>query len=272
MGPDQLLIEETNIFSLEKVIEESEFVKDLGILIDYNLSYKKQREKSISKTNQKAGWVLRTFKNRSVDFMRRIWRSIIQPHQDYCSPLWAPYNEKGELLAQEGPLRAYTKRAWGLYELPYWTRLKLFNLMSVERRVQRYRCIYIWKILNHKIPDIGILNLGRTRNTRSGVTIIPLALDGFSASFRTKQKNSMLHAGVIIYNSLPESIRNIKDDLDEFKFELDRYLKLLPDQPAVPGAVPVARDMYGAPSNSIVDWARIVDISNDFPTVVDDSE
>ena len=82
----------------------------------------------------------------------------------------------------------------------------------------------------------------------------------------------MLHAGVIIYNSLPESIRNINDDLDKFKFELDRYLKLLPDQPAVPGAVPAARDMYGAPSNSIVDWARIVDTSNDFPTVVDDSE
>ena len=58
----------------------------------------------------------------------------------------------------------------------------------------------------------------------------------------------------------------------KFNYELDRYLALLPDQPAVPGAVPGARDLYGDPSNCIIDWGRMIDVSDDFPTVVDDCD
>ena len=144
--------------------------------------------------------------------------------------------------------------------------------MSIQRRVQRYRCIYIWKIINHMIPDIGIFKLAQTRNTRTGVTFVPLPLDGFSQAFKTKQRNTLLHNGVLIYNSLPTSIRSITEDLNNFKYELDRYLALLPDQPAVPGAVPGARDLYGDPSNCIIDWGRMIDVSDDFPTVVDDCD
>ena len=274
MGPDEGLVEDSLIFSpnYQDIIGQSELVKDLGILIDAEMTYKNQRDKAILKANQKSGWVFRTFKDRNVDFLRRIWRSVIQPHQDYCCPLWAPYYTKGDLLNQEGPLRAFTKRAWGLREVMYWDRLKKFKLMSMQRRVQRYRCIYIWKIINHMIPDIGIFKLAQTRNTRTGVTFVPLPLDGFSLAFKTKQRNTLLHNGVLIYNSLPTSIWSIMDDLNNFKYELDRYLALLPDQPAVPGAVPGARDLYGDPSNCIIDWGRMIDVSDDFPTVVDDCD
>ena len=64
------------------MIEEKDNVRDLGILMDNKLNFKAQRSKVISKANQKAGWVLRTFKSRQVDFMRILFRSLIQPHLD----------------------------------------------------------------------------------------------------------------------------------------------------------------------------------------------
>ena len=82
-----------------------------------------------------------------------------------------------------------------------------------------------------------------------GVTLTPLSLDGFSASMKSKQRDSLAHGGVVLYNVLPSSIRSIT----QFKCQLDTLLSILPDQPAVPELVPQAKDIYGHPSNSNVD-------------------
>ena len=89
---------------------------------------------------------------------------------------------------------------------------------------------------------------------------------------KTKQKESLSHAGIIMYNSLPASIRKIRGDLTIFKSELGRLLALLPDEPEVPGLVPRARNIYGKSSNDIIDWIRITDLTNDFPSVIDDDD
>ena len=72
--------------------------------------------------------------------------------------------------------------------------------------------------------------------------------------------------GVILYNALPVCIRNITGDLLEFKYELDRLLEMIPDQPALPGYVPGAKDKDGKSSNSIIDWLKVIDTSQHFPT------
>ena len=66
LGPDNQLKEDTLLFSEfhDQVVVESQTVKDLGVLMDRDLSYKAQRESAISKANRKAGWVLRTFRTR----------------------------------------------------------------------------------------------------------------------------------------------------------------------------------------------------------------
>ena len=76
LGPDNSLKEDTLLFSenLEQVVVETDHVKDLGVLIDRDLNYKPQREAAISKANRKAGWVLRTFRTREPEFIRRTWR------------------------------------------------------------------------------------------------------------------------------------------------------------------------------------------------------
>ena len=70
-----------------------------------------------------------------------------------------------------------------------------------------------------------------------------------------------------IFNALPIEIRSIPDNLDSFKKELDQYLSKIPDQPAVPGFRPGSRDLYGKPSNSIIDWIRTENIRYDDPCI-----
>ena len=137
---------------------------------------------------------------------------LIQPHQDNYCVVWAPYasyNNKANIEAQEGPLHAFSKCAWGLSQDSYWNRLKVFNLQYIQRRVERYRCLYIWKMLNGIVPDCGLSKLSNTRNTRNSVNLVPISLDGHSKAFKSKQRDSLLHAGVKLYNALPLAVRNL---------------------------------------------------------------
>ena len=71
-GANHSLKDDTLLFSPEyqQVIDRKETVKDLGILVDDMLLYKSQKQKALSKTMAKIGWVTRTFKSRDKSLMR----------------------------------------------------------------------------------------------------------------------------------------------------------------------------------------------------------
>ena len=152
------LLEEAIIFTnqMEDVIDLSKTVKDLGVIIDNESNFNKQRHQVIRKTLQKAGWILRTFKTRKMSHMNTLWTSLAQPHQDYCSQLWSPVNLSQQIMNQESHLKAFTKKIWGLYDLSYWERLQRLNMSSIQHRHERYKIIYVWKTINNIVPNFGI--------------------------------------------------------------------------------------------------------------------
>ena len=248
----------------ENIITEAESVKDLGVMFDKELSFKLQRQNAINKTLKKSGWVLRTFRNRSVEFLRQLWKTIIIPHRDYCSILWSPVSQAGDKMSQEGPQRSFTKKAWGLYGHNYWDRLSVFKLYSIERRVERYKVLYLYKMINGLVPDIG-LKYPDNSITRNRDTLLPITLTATTEAIKTKLRDSLLYNGVRIFNSIPLTIRNIQNDYCEFKKQLDLYLSKIPDQPATKDLTPEAKDIYGDPSNSILDWPRSIDLTSIYP-------
>ena len=57
----------------------------------------------------------------------------------------------------EGVQRTFTSKIWGFQHLDYWQRLKALDIMSLQRRRERYIIIHMWKILNGACPnDVGI--------------------------------------------------------------------------------------------------------------------
>ena len=67
------------------VIERFESLRDLGVILSEDATFKEHIEKVVKTVRQKAGWVLCTFYCRKPDFMKTIYKSIIVPHIDCCS-------------------------------------------------------------------------------------------------------------------------------------------------------------------------------------------
>ena len=151
-------------------------------MIDNSLSYTEQLSKAISKMNQKSAWILHTFYTRKPEFLRTMWRSLIQCHLDYGCVLWAPYpSQKGKLLWMESTLRSFTKKASNLSELDYWSRLKKMSLNSVQRRVERFRIIYSWKSLHGLSPSLGMEWNPASGSGRSGRALLVPGVKGNTA-------------------------------------------------------------------------------------------
>ena len=113
----------------EDIINEVNTVKDLGVHIDGDLKFNSHVSRVISKVKQIIGWTLRNFVTRDHFILKTIWKTIIQPHIDYCSPLWFDPNNLSQIYEIENLQRMFTKRFAGLSDMDYWDRLKLLNML-----------------------------------------------------------------------------------------------------------------------------------------------
>ena len=122
--------------------------------------------------------------------------------------------------------------------------------------------IYIWKILEGLVPNIGDTNgIRHTWCKRRGRECKPTAVkSSASKRIQTIRHASFAVNGPRLFNSLPKHIRNTKaknkttdaekrKSVDEFKRGLDRYLAEVPDEPLIPGYTVYRR----IESNIIVD-------------------
>ena len=206
-----------------------------------------------SKVTQKSSWVLRTFQSRNINFMKFMWKTLIQGHIDYCSQLYFP-SQSSDLQKIEQLQKTFTKKIPSIRNLNYWERLKTLKMYSQQRRLERYRILYIWKILEGQVPNCGLVTKFSERRGRE-VHIPPLK---GAQSVRKLREQSFQVNGPSLFNSIPRKIRDLtKVSIDEFKEQLDRYLQVIPDEPKVDGLTPNACNPYSAaPSNSLLDQSR----------------
>ena len=79
----------------------------------------------------------------------------------------------------EKVLRDFSRRVPGIRQLNYWERLKSMSMNSEQRRLERYKLIYIWKIMQGSVPNCG-LNWTKTEERRGRMCEVP-KLKGGSA-------------------------------------------------------------------------------------------
>ena len=75
----------------------------------------------------------------------------------------------GNLVKIENLQRNYLRRISSMREFNYWERLKQCQMLSQQRRLERYKILYVWKILERKVPNCGLemqnnLRLGHSSN------------------------------------------------------------------------------------------------------------
>ena len=193
--------------------------------------------------------VLRTFYSRNTHFMKQMFKSLVQPHSDYCSVLWMP-QESRSMEKVEKVLRDYSRRIPELRGLNYWERLQRLQMNSVQRRLERYQLIYTWKVMSGMVPNPGI-NWSPGDGRRGRLCQVP-SLKGTS-SVKKLRSQSYQVAGPRLWNCLPKNVRNKSSgSLEEFKECLDQFLTKVPDEPKTDGCTPGATDHHtGKATNSL---------------------
>ena len=180
--------------------------------------------------------------------MLTLWKSLIQSKLDYTSQLWSP-SDQTSIGQLETVARNFTARVEGMGDLDYWERLQALQLYSQERRRDRYRIIFLWKVgqglvQGYKVPFTSSPRRGRV------VQVSPLR-NSAPASVRKAKESSLLVRGAHLFNSMPRILREIQyGTVENFKTELDQWLATIPDQPTIPGR------QRAALSNSLIDQVQ----------------
>ena len=214
-------------------IEVKTNLKDLGVQLSSDLSFKLQVEKTVAASSKLVGWSLRSFRRRSKSTMKTIWQSLVQPKMDYCSQLWSP-GDQDSISKLEAVQRHFTSKVTGMEDMNYWARLHSLKLYSQERRRERYMIVFLWKISQRMVEGYSVTF---SNNVRRGRTVLPNSVVASApAVVRRARETTLGVKGAKLFNLLPISIRNIdSDNVETFKAELDKFLSLVPDQPTIAG-------------------------------------
>ena len=204
-----------------KIVEHA---KDLGIIMSSSGNFKQHIRTMVDAAQQLCGWILRTFSTRKKDPMLLLWRSLIRSKLEYCCQLWSP-TQSGDIQSLEQVQRNFIRKIKGIQHLSYWQQLQELSLYSLERRRERYILLYIWQIIEGKVPNInspdhaGIKAAWHPRRGRS------CAIPGVSLHapkhFQSLRYSSFGVVGPRLFNVLPVNIRNISGcTVETFKLHL----------------------------------------------------
>ena len=129
----------------------------------------------------------------------------------------------------------------------------------MQRRLERNRIIYTWKILENLAPNCGITEIGGSDESRLGRRLKIPSLKGNPRTNKLKEQAFQIN-GPKLFNCLPQKVRNQtgqtrKQDLyspgaEDFKYKLDMHLETVPDQPRIDGMSP------GVETNSILHQSK----------------
>ena len=193
--------------------------KDLGILIDSELSFEEHISKQVNKANAMLGLIKRSFEDLSPTVFRTLYIIFVRPHLEYAQSVWQPRLRRSIDLIESVQRRA-TKLVKPIANLAYSDRLRRLQLPSLEFRrlfcdmVQIYKHVHIYD--KKTIPSKLIR---RTRPCRQHKDQFKLnfADDGL----RGPQSKSFFYRTISTWNALPRyvaeapSIKKFKENLNK---------------------------------------------------------
>lgn len=216
--------------SEDHTLSPADQVQDLGVRMSSQLSFSTHINMIVDKACSKSAWILSVFQNRSKDTMMTLYKSLVRPLLEYCCPLWNPF-KVSDIQSIENVQRHFTSKIRGFESLCYWERLKELNLMSLQRRRERYIIIYMWKILNCQVPnDVGV---NWIMNSRLGFKASVPSIAVNRKISQAYESSFSIH-GAKLWNALPKSI-NCESHFNSFKALLDPFLLSIPDEPPIQG-------------------------------------
>ena len=199
---------------LEHVFSE----KDLGVIMDSDLTFEEHILDKIKKANSILGQIRRSFTYLNPKLLRQLYVTFVRPILEYAQVVWSPKLRKYIDLIEKVQ-RGATKLIEGFKNLSYQERLRRLNLTSLEYRRTANDMIEIYKHF-HLYDQMTTPNkfLPRTRPSRKHN--MQILLNFPKDGTRGVQAKSFYYRSISIWNDLPSNVVN-SASINTFKKLLD---------------------------------------------------
>ena len=235
-GPDDVLKSTTSYTGPDgSIIPDRDHVRDLGVTMSNDCSFQQHISNICVSARNMCAWILRTFQSRSQELMLTTQRGSPLSSLSWTIALNFGVHPK---LAKYRRSKISRDRSLERSGAKTEERLDSFKLYSLQRRRERYRIIYIWKILENLVPNIGADKIQSRCSIRHGRTCIlpPRPSNNAPTYIKRLLEGSFCVNAVNLFNSIPKSIRNLSNvDTLTFKRKLDGFLTTIADEPQCPG-------------------------------------
>ena len=183
--------------------------KILGVFVDNNLLWS-EHVKHITKKIASNIWLLSKIKIfLSQEYRVQFYKSYIQPHIDFCNIVWGSTSESNKLK-----ILRLQKRAIRVI-LDYNVEntqdaMKSLNIQSIYDRLFLRKAKFMFKVFNGLTPTYVSENFSTRSNLNTSVNLRSTAARCFvPPKPRTECfKQSMRYSGCLIWNSLPDEVKN----------------------------------------------------------------
>ncbi|KAK3099864.1 hypothetical protein FSP39_010887 [Pinctada imbricata] len=213
---------EPQYYLKDTVLQQAEDEKDIGVIIDRNLSFDKHISEKVNKANSMFALLRRTFRYMDCKTFVPLYKTLVRTHLDFASSVWAPYKQK-HIEQIEAVQRRATKQLPGMKELSYPERLRKLKLPTLSYRRIRGDMIEVFKILTGKYDKDAshCLKLWKDMAVRSSERghNMKLYLQRAKSQIR---RNTFAIRTVQTWNGLPDSVVSATT-LNTFKNRLDKY-------------------------------------------------
>ena len=186
------------------VLEHVDQEKDLGVIIDGELTFDEHIFSKIKKANSIVGLISRSFDFLSPEMFRTLFMAFVRPHLEYAQAVWSPRLIK-HIDAIENVQRRATRLVSGYKNYSYEDRLRSINLPSLKIRRKIGDMVEVYKHLHvYDKSSASQKFVLRTRPHRQHNHELQknFANDGV----RGYQTNSLYYRSVDPWNNLPDYV------------------------------------------------------------------
>ncbi len=200
-------------------LEESTQERDLGVLIDNNLTFDEHIAQSIKKANGKLAMIKRTFVNLDRTMLVQLYTALVRPLLEYGNVIWSPHLQK-HIKALEAVQHRATRLIPGFATLSYEDRLSQLKLPSLSYRRLRGDMIEFYKYC-HKEYDVQQTPFKLHRDVNIDSTTRDNGIKMWKEKCKTSVRAQFLgNRSANIWNTLPREVVNAPS-LNSFKNRLD---------------------------------------------------
>ena len=126
----------------------------------------------------------------------------------FCSANSGPTTtERVRQMAQQADTE-YFPRGLALCGLNYWDQMNKMNMLSLQRRLERYRIIYSWKVLKNMVPKCGLQEVEALAESCRGRRLAVPDINRKASTSKQLDQVFQVH-GPKLFNCLPAQIRKM---------------------------------------------------------------